>query len=155
MEKDAIPILSIEDGFGELDHAGWQLLMNGDGDRKIEGLGDRIFVIGDDLVTTKDETIERCAKNREINTALIKANQIGTLSETLLAMLTSLAYGAAGKTTTGQGLAKFGGWLGATGHSGLGRAARIGFRGAGLVGAIGLGASAIGAGLGFMSDPFR
>jgi len=94
MEKDGVPILSLEDAFGELDHAGWKLLMHGDKAKGIEGLGDKLFVIGDDLVTTKDETIEQCAKNGEINTALIKANQIGTLSETVLAMLTSLAYGA-------------------------------------------------------------
>ena len=94
MDKEGIPILSIEDGFGERDHAGWRLLMHGDPARGVEGLGDRIFVIGDDLVTTKDENIERCAKSGEINAALIKANQIGTLSETVLAMLTSLAYGA-------------------------------------------------------------
>jgi len=92
--EEGIPVLSIEDGFGEMDHAGWRLLMLGDKDRKIEGLGDKIFVIGDDLVTTKDENIENCAKNGEINAALIKANQIGTLSETVLAMLTALAYGA-------------------------------------------------------------
>ncbi len=81
-----IPILSIEDGFGEMDHAGWTLIM--------EKLGDKIFVIGDDLVTTKDTNIEKCAKNGEINATLIKANQIGTLSETVLAMLASLAYDA-------------------------------------------------------------
>jgi enolase len=69
-----------------LDHAGWKLLM--------KELGDKIFIIGDDLVTTKDENIENCARGGEINTALIKANQIGTLSETVLAMLTALAYGA-------------------------------------------------------------
>jgi len=85
MEAD-IPVLSIEDGFGELDHVGWKNLM--------KELGDKIFIIGDDLVTTKDENIEDCAKNGEINATLIKANQIGTLSETVLAMLTSLAYGA-------------------------------------------------------------
>jgi len=92
--ENGVPVLSIEDGFGELDHAGWKLLMDGDKKRNIEGLGDKIFIIGDDLVTTKDENIEQCAKNGEINTTLIKANQIGTLSETILAMLTSLAYGA-------------------------------------------------------------
>ena len=92
--ENGIPVLSIEDGFGELDHAGWRLLMHGDKERKVEGLGDKIFVIGDDLVTTKDENIENCARNGEINAALIKANQIGTLSETVLAMLTALAYGA-------------------------------------------------------------
>jgi enolase len=94
MEKDGIPVLSIEDGFGERDHDGWKLLMNGDKGRGVTGLGDKIFVIGDDLVTTKDSTIERCARNGEINASLIKANQIGTLTETVLAMLTSLAYGA-------------------------------------------------------------
>ncbi len=84
--NEGIPVLSIEDGFGELDHAGWRLLM--------KELGDKIFIIGDDLVTTKDENIENCARGGEINTALIKANQIGTLSETVLAMLTALGYGA-------------------------------------------------------------
>lgn len=84
--EEGVPVLSIEDGFGELDHTGWKNLM--------KELGDKIFIIGDDLVTTKDENIESCARNGEINTTLIKANQIGTLSETVLAMLTSLAYGA-------------------------------------------------------------
>jgi enolase len=84
--EEGIPILSIEDGFGELDHVGWKLLL--------KELGDKIFVIGDDLVTTKDSNIENCARNGEINAALIKANQIGTLSETVLAMLTALGYGA-------------------------------------------------------------
>ena len=84
--EQGIPILSIEDGFGERDHEGWQNLMR--------ELGDKVFVIGDDLVTTKDTNIENCAKNGEINASLIKANQTGTLTETILAMLTSLAYGA-------------------------------------------------------------
>ena len=84
--EDDVPVLSIEDGFGELDHEGWKNLM--------KELGDKIFIIGDDLVTTKDSNIEGCAKNGEINATLIKANQIGTLSETVLAMLTSLAYDA-------------------------------------------------------------
>jgi enolase len=84
--EEGIPVLSIEDGFGERDHEGWRNLM--------KELGDKLFVIGDDLVTTKDTNIETCAKNGEINASLIKANQIGTLTETILAMLTSLAYGA-------------------------------------------------------------
>lgn len=83
--KSDVPILSVEDGFGERDHEGWKLIM--------DELGDKVFVIGDDLVTTKDSTIESTARNGEINATLIKANQIGTLSETVLAMLTSLAYG--------------------------------------------------------------
>jgi len=80
-----IPILSIEDGFSENDAAGWRLLQ--------ERLGDRILVIGDDLVTTNDRTIEKAASMGLINTVLVKANQIGTLYETLLAMLVALGKG--------------------------------------------------------------
>jgi enolase len=80
-----IPILSIEDGFSENDFEGWQKLLN--------ALGDRVFVIGDDLVTTNDRTIELAAEKGLINTALIKANQIGTLYETILAMLVAMGKG--------------------------------------------------------------
>ncbi len=71
------PIVSIEDGFAEDDFEGWKKLM--------KALDDEILIIGDDLVTTKDSTIKKCAEDGLINTALIKANQIGSLSETLLA----------------------------------------------------------------------
>ena len=71
------PIVSIEDGFAEDDYEGWKKLMR--------ALDDEILIIGDDLVTTKDSTIKKCADEGLINTALIKANQIGSLSETLLA----------------------------------------------------------------------
>jgi len=77
-----IPILSIEDGFSEDDFQGWRLLL--------EKLGDRILVIGDDLVTTNDRTIEMAASQGLINAVLGKANQIGTLYETLLAVLVTL-----------------------------------------------------------------
>ena len=80
-----IPILSIEDGFSENDIQGWQMLL--------ERLGDRILVIGDDLVTTNDRTIEMAATSGLINTVLVKANQIGTLYETLLAVLVALGKG--------------------------------------------------------------
>ncbi len=91
---EGIPIVSIEDGFAEDDDAGWALLM--------QELGDKVFVIGDDLITTNDRTIEKKTaftsldgtKKTLINVALIKANQIGTLSETILAMLTSLGKDA-------------------------------------------------------------
>jgi enolase len=71
------PIVSLEDPFAEDDYEGWKKLM--------KALDAEILIIGDDLVTTKDSTIRRCAEEGLINTALIKANQIGTLSETLLA----------------------------------------------------------------------
>jgi enolase len=71
------PIVSLEDAFAEDDHEGWKKLM--------KALDEEILIIGDDLVTTKDSTIEKCADEGLINTVLVKANQIGTLSETLLA----------------------------------------------------------------------
>jgi len=83
---EGIPILSIEDPLAEDDHAGYELIM--------KTLGkDFIFILGDDLIVTKDSVIEECARKKLINTALIKANQIGTLSETLIAMLVARAYG--------------------------------------------------------------
>jgi enolase len=85
IRENEIPILSIEDGFSENDSEGWEKLLS--------TLGDRVFVIGDDLVTTNDATIELAASKRLINTALIKANQIGSLYETILAMLVAMGKG--------------------------------------------------------------
>jgi enolase len=81
------PIVSLEDPFAEDDYEGWKKLM--------KALDQEILIIGDDLVTTKDSTIRRCAEEGLINTALIKANQIGTLSETLLATRTAKEMGLA------------------------------------------------------------
>jgi enolase len=81
------PIVSLEDPFAEDDYEGWKKLMN--------ALDQEILIIGDDLVTTKDSTIKRCAEQGLINTALIKANQIGSLSETLLATRTAKQMGLA------------------------------------------------------------
>ncbi len=85
IEEHEIPLLSIEDGFSEDDFEGWQLAL--------ERLGDSLFIIGDDLVTTNDQTIETASSRGLINSALIKANQIGSLYETLLAMLVALGKG--------------------------------------------------------------
>ncbi|MGZ4834183.1 MAG: hypothetical protein ACXVZZ_01010, partial [Terriglobales bacterium] len=81
------PIVSLEDAFAEDDYEGWKKLM--------KLLDQEILIIGDDLVTTKDSTIRRCAEEGLINTALIKANQIGTMSETLLATRTAKEMGLA------------------------------------------------------------
>jgi enolase len=85
IQKYEIPIISIEDGFAEDDPQGWKMLL--------KELGDRVFVIGDDLITTNDQTIEMASQEDLINTSLIKANQIGTLYETILAMLVALGKG--------------------------------------------------------------
>jgi len=82
IQKHEIPIISIEDGFAEDDHEGWKMLLN--------EMGDRLWIIGDDLITTNDHTIEIASQEGLNNAALIKANQIGTLYETILAMLVAL-----------------------------------------------------------------
>jgi enolase len=92
--EDDIPIISIEDGFSEEDDQGWALLMDDFGDT-------RIFVVGDDNVTTNDAIVEekcdlireRSGKKGIINALLTKGNQIGTLTETILAMLVAYAKG--------------------------------------------------------------
>ena len=81
------PIVSLEDPFSEDDPDGWKRLM--------AELGDEILIIGDDLVTTKDTSIIHAAEEGLINTVLIKANQIGTLSETLLATRAAKEHGLA------------------------------------------------------------
>jgi enolase len=86
LEEDGTPIVSIEDGFAEDDDAGWMLLM--------DRLSDKIFIIGDDSVTTRDSSIEFAADAGHNNATLIKANQIGTLSECLIAMLVALGKGS-------------------------------------------------------------
>lgn len=90
MYKDWVakyPIVSIEDGHAEDDPEGWKMLM--------KELGDTIFIIGDDLVTTKDTNIIKAIEDGLMNTVLIKANQIGTLCETLLATHSATSRGAA------------------------------------------------------------
>ncbi len=86
LEDDGIPIVSIEDGFAEDDDDGWRLLM--------DHFSDRIFIVGDDSVTTRDSSIEFASDAGLNNTTLIKANQIGTLSECLIAMMVALGKGS-------------------------------------------------------------
>ncbi len=69
------PIVSIEDGLAEDDWTGWRLLT--------ERLGDRIQLVGDDLLVTNTERLARGIVEGAGNAILIKLNQIGTLSETI------------------------------------------------------------------------
>ncbi len=68
------PIWSIEDGLAEGDWSGWQ--------RMTERLGGRVLLVGDDVFVTNPAIIERAIQDRLANAALIKLNQIGTLTET-------------------------------------------------------------------------
>ena len=72
------PIWSIEDGLGESDHDGWQALTT--------RLGDRVQLVGDDNFCTNPAIITAAIADGIGNAALIKLNQIGTVSETLEAM---------------------------------------------------------------------
>jgi enolase len=72
------PIVSIEDGLAQDDWDSWKLMT--------EKLGDKIQVMGDDLLVTNPERIRRAIKEGTVNSALIKLNQIGSLTETLEAV---------------------------------------------------------------------
>lgn len=82
------PIISIEDGVGEDDWEGWQLLT--------QRLGGKIQLVGDDLFVTNTKRLERGIKDGAANAILIKPNQIGTLTETIDAVRTAqyAGYGA-------------------------------------------------------------
>jgi enolase 1/2/3 len=69
------PIISIEDGMGEDDWAGWKTLT--------ESLGSRCQLLGDDLFVTHASRLERGIREKVANAVLVKMNQVGTLSETL------------------------------------------------------------------------
>ena len=75
---DRYPIVSIEDGLGEDDVAGWGALT-----RK---LGRRVQLVGDDVFVTNPAIIQQAIKNGLANAVLIKVNQVGTLTETLEAI---------------------------------------------------------------------
>ncbi len=75
---DAYPIWSIEDGLGEDDWQGWEELT--------AQLGDRIQLVGDDIFVTNPAIIREAISKKVGNSALIKVNQIGTVSETLEAI---------------------------------------------------------------------
>jgi len=74
----AYPIWSIEDGLGEADQDGWQQIT--------ARLGDRIQLVGDDNFCTNPAIITAAITDHIANAALIKLNQIGSVTETLDAM---------------------------------------------------------------------
>ena len=76
---DNYPVVSIEDGLAESDWLNWQ-----DMTRRI---GDRVQLVGDDLFVTNVKLLERGITEHTANAILIKPNQIGSLSETIDAVL--------------------------------------------------------------------
>ncbi|MBQ6486592.1 phosphopyruvate hydratase [Candidatus Saccharibacteria bacterium] len=73
------PVVSIEDGLSESDWDGWKVLT--------ERLGDKVQLVGDDLFVTNTKLLEKGINEKAGNSILIKPNQIGTLSETIDAVL--------------------------------------------------------------------
>ena len=72
---DTYPIISLEDGMGENDWEGWNMLT--------KAIGDRVQLVGDDLFVTNVERLSTGIEKGVANAILIKVNQIGTLTETL------------------------------------------------------------------------
>jgi len=75
---DKYPIISIEDGMAENDWDGWKILS--------EQLGRKVQLVGDDLFVTNTSILKRGIDLGIANAILIKANQIGTLTETFAAI---------------------------------------------------------------------
>ena len=82
------PIVSIEDGLGENDWEGWK--------RLTKRLGSKVQLVGDDLFVTNTEILRKGIKEGLANAILIKVNQIGSITETINAVLMAqeARYGA-------------------------------------------------------------
>ncbi|MBT3190228.1 MAG: phosphopyruvate hydratase [Anaerolineae bacterium] len=72
------PIVSIEDGLAEDDWKGFQMM--------VAQLGDKLQIVGDDLLVTNPERVQRGIDEKAANSLLVKVNQIGSLTETMQAV---------------------------------------------------------------------
>lgn len=86
------PIVSIEDGLGQDDWSSWELMTR--------ELGDKIQIVGDDLLVTNPERVKKAIETKACNSLLVKVNQIGSLTETFEAV----------------GLCQSAGWTAVTSH---------------------------------------
>jgi enolase len=75
---DQYPVVSIEDGLAEDDWSSWKMMTS--------ELGDRIQLVGDDLLVTNPERVRKAIAEKACNALLVKLNQIGTLTETIEAV---------------------------------------------------------------------
>lgn len=69
------PIVSIEDGFAQDDWEGWAQLN--------KSLGNKIQIVGDDLLVTNIKRIRKALQEKACNSLLLKVNQIGTVTEAI------------------------------------------------------------------------
>ncbi len=82
---DRYPIISLEDGLDENDWENWALLT--------EKVGDKVQIVGDDLLVTNVERVTRAIREKAVNSLLFKVNQIGTLTEAFAAAQLSQRHG--------------------------------------------------------------
>ncbi|MGH2462680.1 MAG: phosphopyruvate hydratase [Candidatus Limnocylindria bacterium] len=82
---DRYPLVSLEDGLAEDDWVGWAGLT--------ARLGDRLQLVGDDLLVTSLARLERAMSERAGNAILVKVNQVGTLTEATAAVRAAQAAG--------------------------------------------------------------
>jgi len=75
---DQYPIVSLEDGLAEDDWDSWKLM--------VKEFGNRVQIVGDDLLVTNPERVRKAIKENAANALLVKVNQIGTLTETIEAV---------------------------------------------------------------------
>jgi len=75
---EKFPIVSIEDGLAEHDWEGWQKLTS--------ELGHKVQLVGDDLLVTNTDFLQKAIDTKAGNAILVKLNQIGTLTETINAI---------------------------------------------------------------------
>ena len=69
------PIVSIEDGLAQDDWESWKLM--------VKKMGDKIQIVGDDLLVTNPERVRRGIAENTCNALLVKLNQIGSVTETI------------------------------------------------------------------------
>ena len=79
------PIISLEDGLAENDWENWSKL--------VERIGDRVQIVGDDLLVTNVERVQRAIREKAANSLLCKVNQIGSLTEAMAASQLSQRHG--------------------------------------------------------------
>ncbi len=75
---DQYPIVSLEDGLAQDDWESWKLM--------VAEFGDRVQIVGDDLLVTNPTRVRRAINEKASNALLVKLNQIGTLTETIEAV---------------------------------------------------------------------
>jgi enolase len=79
------PIIAIEDPFAEDDWDGFEEITS--------KLGDKLIIIGDDLLVTNPKIIREAKEKNACNNSLLKMNQIGSVSETIEAANLAKSFG--------------------------------------------------------------